>query len=383
AAELVDGLRGSGAVVDVVACDVGVREEVEELFARFEISAVVHTAGVLDDGVVDGLTAERVSGVWGAKAGGAWNLHHASLGRELDAFVVFSSAAGVWGGAGQGAYASANAALDGLVDFRRGQGLVGSSIAWGPWAEGGMADDATVLARMERGGIRPLDPDVALGVLGSASGCVTVVDVEWERFVPGMTALRANPLWDEVAPRGAVAPVVGVGGLRERLAGVSGVARRSLVTDVVRGQVAAVLGFADGAAVEVSKAFRDLGFDSLTAVELRNALIAETGLKLPSTLAFDHPTTLALAEFLLGELSEDSADDARDVAAELDRLETALLALPAPEYARLRIASRLQQLMKRLDGAPSDANAVDISAKIEAATSNDIFALIDHEIGTR
>ncbi|WP_242436822.1 type I polyketide synthase [Streptomyces sp. CB02488] len=383
AAGLVGELQALGAVVDVVACDVGVREEVEELFVRFEFSAVVHTAGVLDDGVVDGLTAERVSGVWGAKAGGAWNLHHASLGRDLDAFVVFSSAAGVWGGAGQGAYAAANAALDGLVDFRRGQGLVGSSIAWGPWAEGGMADDVTVLARMERGGVRPLDPDSALGVVGSASGCVTVVDVEWERFVPGMTALRANPLWDEVAPRGAVAPVVGVGGLRERLAGVSGVARRSLVTDVVRGQVAAVLGFADGAAVEVSKAFRDLGFDSLTAVELRNALTAETGLKLPSTLAFDHPTTLALAEFLLGELSEDSADDAPDVAAELDRLETALLALPAPEYARLRIASRLQQLMKRLDGAPSDANAVDISAKIEAATSNDIFALIDHEIGTR
>ncbi|WUN29309.1 SDR family NAD(P)-dependent oxidoreductase (plasmid) [Streptomyces sp. NBC_00316] len=383
AEQLVAGLRSLGAVVDVVACDVAVREEVEALFARFEVSAVVHTAGVLDDGVVDGLTADRLAGVWGAKAGGAWNLHHASLGRELDAFVLFSSAAGVWGGAGQGAYAAANAALDGLVEFRRSQGLVGASIGWGPWAEGGMADDATVLARMGRGGIRPLDPDTALDTLGSAEGCFAVADMDWERFVTSVTALRANRLWDEVAPRVADRPAAGAGGLRERLAGVSGVARRSMVMDVVRGQVAAVLGFADSASVEVSKAFRDLGFDSLTAVELRNALTAETGLKLPSTLAFDHPTTLALADFLLGELAEESADEVRDVAAELDRIETALLALPAPEYARLRIASRLQQLMKRLDGAPSDASAVDISAKIEAATSDDIFALIDHEIGTR
>ncbi|WP_324771427.1 KR domain-containing protein, partial [Streptomyces kunmingensis] len=113
AVELRAGLRSSGAVVDVVACDVGVREEVEALFARFEVSAVVHAAGVLDDGVVDGLTADRLAGVWGPKAGAAWNLHHASRGRELDAFVLFSSAAGVWGGAGQGAYAAANAALDG------------------------------------------------------------------------------------------------------------------------------------------------------------------------------------------------------------------------------------------------------------------------------
>ncbi|THA30085.1 SDR family NAD(P)-dependent oxidoreductase [Streptomyces sp. A1277] len=383
APELRTGLRELGAEVDVVACDVAVRGEVEALFERFDVSAVVHTAGVLDDGVVDGLTPDRVAGVWNAKAAGAWNLHHASLGRELDAFVLFSSAAGVWGGAGQGAYAAANAALDGLVEFRRAQGLTGSSIGWGPWAEGGMADDATVLARMGRGGVRPLDPGTALDILGSADGCFAVADMDWERFVSSVTALRANRLWDEVAPRAADRPAVEAGGLSERLAGLSGVARRSLVMDVVRGQVAAVLGFADPAAVEVSRAFRDLGFDSLTAVELRNALTAETGLKLPSTLAFDHPTTLALTEFLLGELVEEPAGEVRDVAAELDRIEAALLALPAPEYARLRVASRLQQLMKRLDGVPSETSAVDISAKIEAATSDDIFALIDHEIGKR
>ncbi|MFE7622295.1 type I polyketide synthase [Streptomyces sp. NPDC057509] len=383
ARELREGLQALGAEVDVVACDVAVRAEVEALFERFDISAVVHTAGVLDDGVVDGLTPERVAGVWDAKAAGAWNLHHASLGRELDAFVLFSSAAGVWGGAGQGAYAAANAALDGLVEYRRAQGLAGSSIGWGPWAEGGMADDATVLARMDRGGVRPLDPGTALDILGSAEGCFAVADMDWERFVSSVTALRANRLWDEVAPRRAERPAVEAGGLGERLAGLSDVARRSLVMDVVRGQVAAVLGFADPAAVEVSKAFRDLGFDSLTAVELRNALTAETGLKLPSTLAFDHPTTLALTEFLLGELGGKSGDEIRDIAAELDRIEAALLALPTPEYTRLRIATRLQQLMKRLDGAPSDTSAVDISAKIEAATSDDIFALIDHEIGKR
>ncbi|WP_344443436.1 beta-ketoacyl reductase, partial [Streptomyces kunmingensis] len=291
----------------------------------------------------------------------------------------------VWGGAGQGAYAAANAALDGLVEFRRSQGLVGASIAWGPWAEGGMADDATVLTRMERGGVRPLDPDTALGTVGSAEGCFAVADMDWERFVPSVTALRANRLWDVVTPRDTTAgePPTGLGQLQARLTGVSGVARRSLVTDVVRGRVAAVLGFADATAVDVSKAFRDLGFDSLTAVELRNALTAETGLRLPATLVFDHPTTLALADFLLGELADDPGDGIRDVAAELDRIEAALLALPAPDQARLRVASRLQQLMKRLDGTATDDSAGDISAKIEAATSDDIFALIDNEIGTR
>ncbi|WP_240555267.1 phosphopantetheine-binding protein, partial [Streptomyces albus] len=201
---------------------------------------------------------------------------------------------------------------------------------------------------------------------------------------PGVTALRASRLWDEIAPQGATTSeqVGGAVGLRDRLVGVVGVARRAMVTDVVRGQVAAVLGF-DADALDVSKSFRDLGFDSLTAVEFRNALAAETGLKLPSTLVFDHPTPSALAEFLLGRLPDASPDEARDAGTELDRLEAALLALPAQEVARLRVTSRLQQLVKRLDGTSTDDGAAGISAKIEAATSDDIFDLIDNEIGTR
>ncbi|MGW1229125.1 type I polyketide synthase, partial [Streptomyces sp. NPDC002530] len=311
APELREELTALGAEVDIVACDVAIREDVDPLFARFDISAVVHTAAVLDDGVVDGLTPERVARVWGAKTQGAWNLHHASLARELDAFVLFSSAAGVWGGAGQGAYAAANAALDGLVEYRRSQGLTGSSIGWGPWAEGGMADDATVLARMDRGGVRPLDPATALNALGSASGCVTVADVDWERFVPGMTALRANRLWDEVAPRALTtnAPRTATGALKERFAGLAPAARRTGLMETVRGLAATVLGFEDPTAVGVSAAFRDLGLDSLMAVELRNALTTASGLKLPSTVVFDFPSVEALTDELLSRLfgTEDEA----------------------------------------------------------------------------
>ncbi|MET7642040.1 beta-ketoacyl reductase, partial [Streptomyces sp. NPDC005438] len=287
------GLGGVGAVglrdelvglglgwVEVVGVDVGVESEVRGVVEGFGVSGVVHCAGVLDDGVVEGLSVERVEGVWSGKAGAGWNLHRAVEGLELDAFVVFSSAAGVWGGAGQGSYAAANAALDALVEYRRGLGLPGLSVAWGPWAEGGMADSGVVRERVGRGGVVPLDPGVVVGLLGLLEGCVTVVDVDWGVFVPAVTAVRSNPLWERVVPEGVsgVRGVVeagsglGSGGLVERLRGVSGVEGRSLVVEVVRGLVASVLGFGSGGDVGLRVAFRDMGFDSLTAVELRNAL---------------------------------------------------------------------------------------------------------------
>ncbi|EST37933.1 hypothetical protein N566_10260, partial [Streptomycetaceae bacterium MP113-05] len=312
AAGLRDELAELGRV-DVVACDVGVLAQVEDLLGRHEVSAVVHCAGALDDGVVDGLTVERLAGVWSGKAGAAWNLHRATEGRELDAFVLFSSAAGVWGGAGQGSYAAANAALDALAEYRRGRGLTAASVAWGPWAEGGMAADDLVQARVARGGLTPLDPKVAVGLLDSVSGSVTVADVDWVTFVPAVTALRPNALWHELAPVGSqsvAAPATAADGLRERLSAASAAVRRSTVTEAVRGQVAAVLGFGDASAVGLSTAFRDLGVDSLMAVELRNGLTVVTGLKLPATVVFDYPSADALADFVLDRLFDDAPDKA-------------------------------------------------------------------------
>nr|WP_234324816.1 type I polyketide synthase [Streptomyces sp. NRRL F-5639] len=267
--------------------------------------------------MVGGLTVDRLAGVWEAKAGAAWHLHHALGDRELDAFIVFSSAAGVWGGAGQGSYAAANAALDALVEHRLANGLVGASVAWGPWAESGMAADEGVRARLARGGLTPLDPGVAVDVLGAVSGCETVVDVDWGRFVPGVTAVRASRLWDEIAPGAGMAveraEPAGDGGLHKRLAGLSGAARRSSLMETVRGQVATVLGFADPTVLNPSTAFRELGVDSLMAVELRNALAMVSGLTLPSTVVFDHPSIDALTDLLLTRLfgaAEDTAAEA-------------------------------------------------------------------------
>ncbi|MGC4807680.1 type I polyketide synthase, partial [Micromonospora sp. DT233] len=306
-----DELTAAGARVDVVAADVAAPGVVEELLGRFEVSAVVHAAGVVADGVLDGLSVESLSTVWGGKADAAWHLDRVLGDRELDAFVVFSSAAGVWGGAGQGAYAAANAALDALVAARRARGLVGTSVAWGPWADGGMADDELVLARAERGGIVPLDPDTAVNLLGAVSGCVTVADVRWERFVPAMTALRPNHLWDELftpAPGGTVTATTG--GLRDELSGLPTGVRRARLRDLVRDRAAAVLGFADRNAIGPDAPFRDLGVDSLMALELRNALSAATGLTLPSTVVFDHPSAQALADLLDDTLFADVAGPA-------------------------------------------------------------------------
>jgi acyl transferase domain-containing protein/D-arabinose 1-dehydrogenase-like Zn-dependent alcohol dehydrogenase/acyl carrier protein len=295
AAELAEEL---GDAASIVACDVADHASLADLFDRFDFSSAVHAAGVLDDGVLDGLTPARLAAVLAPKAQAAWHLHELLGERHL---VLFSSAAGVWGGAGQGNYAAANAFLDALADHRAAHGLPGASIAWGPWAEDGMAADDVVASRSSRGGVHPLDPALAVGLLGSAEGSIVVADVDWDRFVPAVTALRPNRLWDEVAPGVANVPAA-PSGLRERLAGLTATERRAVTVELVREQAAAVLGYQDANRVGALQAFRDLGIDSLMAVELRNALSALTGLKLPSTLVFDYPSPVVLSEFLVGEL---------------------------------------------------------------------------------
>ncbi|WP_331750339.1 type I polyketide synthase [Streptomyces albidoflavus] len=312
AVELRDELSGLGCEVVVAAVDGTDREAVSGLLDEFPVSAVVHTAGVLDDGVLSGQSAERLAGVWEPKAGAAWLLHELTVerGLDLDAFVLFSSAASVFGAAGQGNYAAANAGLDALAQLRRSAGLPATSIGWGPWAGDGMAATDDVRERVGRGGMLPMDPEEALRLLGRAAasglGCVAVADIDWASFAPAYTAVRPSPFLDRIGEaRSAVAGARPgqAGGLRERLASVARDDWQRVVLDLVRRSAAAVLGHGGADAVPARKEFRALGFTSLTAVELRNLLGAETGLNLSATLVFDHPTPEELAHRLVSDLA--------------------------------------------------------------------------------
>ncbi|MGW4873817.1 type I polyketide synthase, partial [Streptomyces chartreusis] len=305
AAELGAELGRSGTAVTFVAGDVADRETVASVLDTYAPTTVVHAAGILDDGLAADLTPERLTRVLAVKAGAAQHLHELTRERELDAFVLFSSVTAVLGNAGQTAYAAANARLDALAQHRRAAGLPATSLAWGPWGGAGMAADETVAEHFRRQGIRPLEPARALDVLGRALDedvtCTTVVDVDWQRFAA--VAYTPRPLLadlPEAAPpatdAGPGAPAVGA--LGTELSGRTPAEQDRLLLDLVLDQVAAVLGHADRSAVDAGRAFKDLGFDSLTGVALRHRLAAATGLALPATLVFDHPTPTALAAFL-------------------------------------------------------------------------------------
>ena len=303
-------LTALGATVTVAACDVADREALGALLARHPVTAVVHTAGVVDDGLVEDLAAPDFAGVLRAKATAVRNLHE--LTDDLDAFVLYSSTASVLGAAGQGSYAAANAYLDAFASFRRSRGLPATSVAWGPWAGSGMAADAGVQDRLSRGGLTPMPPEPAVQVLRQVieydETAVTVADIDWERFLPALAGLRSAPLVADLPEvrraraEGARPEAAGQSRVRGELDGRSEADAHRLVLDLVRGQIAAVLGHADTRDIEPDRAFRDLGFDSLTALELRNHLASATGLSLAASVVFDYPSPLELTAFLLGEL---------------------------------------------------------------------------------
>ncbi len=321
-------LAGLGASVRTVACDVADREALTEVLAGVEspVRAVVHTAGVLDDAVVQGLTRERVDAVLRPKVDGAWALHEAvgELGLDLTAFILFSSIQGVLGGPGQGNYAAANGFLDGLAHLRRAQGLPATSLAWGLWAEGGMeaALDDTDRERMARTtGMTALEPErgLALFDLALSKPSAYAVPAQLNR-----AALRSRPA-EELPPvlrglvrgparRAAEATATQTTGvsLADRLAALPVAEQDKTLVDLVRAEVAAVLGVTDK--VEARRGFKDLGFDSLTAVELRNRLNKATGLRLPATLVFDHPTPVAVAALVRERLfpTQEQAPEAAD-----------------------------------------------------------------------
>ncbi|MDQ0936678.1 type I polyketide synthase [Streptomyces turgidiscabies] len=320
AAVLAAELAEAGSAVDIVACDVSDRVALAGLLESTgpELSAVMHTAGVLDDGVVDRLSAARLESVLAAKAVSAALLDELTEGLDLDAFVLFSSSSATLGAAGQGNYAAANAYLDALAENRRSRGLAGLSVAWGAWAGAGLAGASEAARhRTAQGPMPAMDPRLAVRALGEAldgsDPALTVMDVDWGQLAtaPGAAGITDLPLvrdLPEIRQLAVTGPSTatvlrGDGELARRLAGLSRAEQDRTLTEIVRGEAARVLGYPSADAVEAGRAFTDLGFDSLTAVELRNGINAATGLRLSSTLVFDYPTPSVLAAHLRSELA--------------------------------------------------------------------------------
>ncbi|WP_159060353.1 type I polyketide synthase, partial [Streptomyces griseoruber] len=327
AAELRTELTALGAGhVDIAACDIADRDQLAGLLATVPaerpLTAVFHTAAVLRDGVVTTLTPEQLAEVLRVKVGGARNLDALTAGLDLSAFVLFSSTAGTIGAPGHANYAPGNALLDALAQQRRSRGLPATAVAWGPWADGGMAE-GSVGERLQRHGVRPMSPDLALRALQQAldhdDTTLAVTDIDWDLFAHAYTTARSRPFLDDLpdarraltARRGpdqdarhtADGDPHDTADLTRRLAALPAPEQRAAFEELVRAHAAVVLDHAGPQDVEPTRSFRELGFDSLTAVELRNALSAAVGRPLPATLVFDYPTPTALAEHLRASLA--------------------------------------------------------------------------------
>nr|WP_202512107.1 type I polyketide synthase [Streptomyces sp. SID3343] len=400
AAALRADLTEAGAHVDIEACDVTSRESVARLIAglpaEHPLTAVVHCAAALDDGVVEALTADRVDSVLAPKARGAWHLHELTRHLDLSAFVLFSSIASVLGTAGQANYAAANAFLNGLAEARRAQGLAAVSLCWGYWAQrselGADLGEADI-GRLQRQGVQPMSSHEGLALFDTAIRRNEPV------LVPArlnLAALRAaygdqggSPLLREL--------IATAGGAGTREATAAGLARRigalpaadgeKALSDAVREQTAIVLGHTDAALVGPTTAFKDLGIDSLTALELRNNLSAVTGLKLSATLAFDYPNPTALARFLIERIAPDPAGGRPSPTASLTkeieglgaRLEDTFHTLADEDKATVSaLLGRLQGRVRSMVGEGSPVGIVD---RIGSASAGELLSLLDKELG--
>ncbi|MFC0041225.1 type I polyketide synthase [Actinomadura rayongensis] len=378
--ELRDELTALGARVTIAAADVADRDELAGLLADVPLSAVIHTAGVLDDGVLDALTPDRLATVFRPKVDAAWHLHELTRDRDLSAFVLYSSFAGVAGTAGQANYAAANAFLDALAEHRRARGLPAVSLAWGYWeAASGMTGhlDARDVRRMARDGLVPMPSPAGLDLLDRAQdlGLAAVVPARLDPAArPGEPRGLLRGLAGGIVRRTAAASPDRTGpALTERLAALAPDERLRHLTDVVRDEAAAVLGHTGRDSVDRDRAFKELGFDSLTAVELRNRLNALTGLRLPATVVFDHPTPGELAAAVGARLGlDDTAPDGPSVLAGLTRLKPDLASGEHDDDARRRIAAALRELLD-LVGPAGDADQEDL----DSASDDELFAFVD------
>jgi NAD(P)-dependent dehydrogenase (short-subunit alcohol dehydrogenase family)/acyl carrier protein len=390
ALELRGDLEALGARVSVVACDVSDRSAVKALLGEvpeeFPLGAVIHAAGALDDGVIESLTAERVQRVMAPKLDGAWHLHELTRHMDLQAFVLFSSAAGVFGSPGQGSYAAANSFLDALAAHRRARGLAGTSLAWGLWEQTtGLTSglDEAQLLRLKRSGTRALSSAQGMELYDAAyaQGEALLLPVGLDFAIlrrwaaAGLLPALLRGLVRAPSPRAASG-----GSLERRLADAPEAEREGIVMELVRAETAAVLGHSNSHAIDPQRTFRDLGFDSLTAVELRNRLNAIAGLRLDATLVFDYPRPAQVASHILELLGRNRASPEVLVDADIDKLEARLATLATGVHERRRITSRLQALVDELRGAPVPEDGVAVAQKIQSASAEEVFNFIDREL---
>ena len=333
--QLVAGLKSSGAeTVTLSACDVSDRSSLAAVLDQIPpscpLTGVFHLAGVLDDGVLTQLTGSRLDRVLRPKVAGAWHLHELTRDKELSSFVLFSSAVGVMGAAGQGNYAAANAFLDALASHRRKRGLPGLSLAWGLWEQGGVGMTSHLgsaeLSRMRRQGVSALSVDRGLELLDAAldraESQLVPVRLDLGRMQSSLEGTAAPSLLRELlrpTPRRASKHAAERVALRERLITMTQQDRLAALLELVRGEISAVMKLPDNGAVAAGRPLKELGLDSLMAVELRNRLSAIAQTVLPASLAFDYPTPWALsrhlAELLGPSCDRDEASFATDTAA--------------------------------------------------------------------
>jgi acyl transferase domain-containing protein/NAD(P)-dependent dehydrogenase (short-subunit alcohol dehydrogenase family)/acyl carrier protein len=388
AGELVDELQELGCEARVVACDVSDRAQcaalIEGIGEEYPLRGVIHAAGVLEDGIVASMSVEQVERVMRPKVDGAFHLHELTAGMELSEFVMFSSAAGVMGSPGQANYAAGNAFLDALAQHRRARGLTGRSLAWGLWAQqSGMTDalDQGWVARLERIGVLPLANEQGLRLFDEARLLDRALLIPIHVDAAGLRAqVRVGML--PALMRGLVrvpARRQDEGSLARRLAGVPEAEWEAAVLELVRGEVAAVLGHSSASEIDPQAVFTDLGFDSLGAVELRNRLKAVTGLRLPATLVFDYPTPAQVAAHILERAARSGVKPEALVDGDIDRLQARLATIGSEEAERRRVAARLQTLLEELR-APTPADAVDVAEQIQSASAEEMFDFIDREL---
>ncbi|MFH8371837.1 beta-ketoacyl reductase, partial [Streptomyces sp. NPDC018031] len=392
AAELAAELRALGAAVTVAACDAADREALREVVAAIPaehpLTTVVHAAGVSEHDLIADADTGHLHRILAPKALAARHLHELTQHLDLSAFILFSSVSAAWGSGGQAAYAAANSYLDALAEHRRALGLPATSVAWGLWGEVGMATTAEDIAFFRRRGMAPLDPRLAVTCLretvGRGETTAVVAAVDWGRFLESFTAMRPSPLLAELAEAAgarpdAPGPVAEETGLLERkLAGSTPAEQHHLLVRHVQTQAAGVLGHAAADDVPPTKPFQELGFDSLNAVQLRDRLNAGTGLRLPTTVVFDHPSAEELARHLHGLLVHHTASGEQRPMSELDGWDAAHAPEAVDDAARSRIAARLRLLA---DKWAEPADAAGSHQELAGATAEEIFDLIATEFG--